>query len=65
MSHLAPLSPTQNSQKDIFITSKAVDIIHSPYYILGDENIFAVLYMCHFAINQSINLFESGEPIEQ
>jgi len=34
--------------KDIFIISRAVDIIHSPYYIhgpWGDANIFAVLYV--------------------
>ena len=48
------MTHTQNSQKDIFITSKAVDIIHSPYYILGDENIFAVLYMCHFAMGLTL-----------
>jgi len=34
------------NSKNIFITSRAADIIHDPYYIhgpWGDENIFAVL----------------------
>ena len=35
-------------QQNTFITSSALDIIQSSYYIhgpLGDENIFAVLYV--------------------
>jgi len=39
---------THIKQQKNFITSSALDIIQSSYYIhdlLGDENIFAVLYM--------------------
>jgi len=39
---------THIKQQNIFITSSALDIIQSSYYIqgpLGDENIFAVLYV--------------------
>jgi len=39
---------THIKQQNIFITSSSLDIIQSTYYIhgpLGDENIFAVLYV--------------------
>jgi len=38
-------------QKTVFISSRVVDIIHSPYYIhgpWGDKNMFLLFYMCHF-----------------